>query len=430
MKHEIEHLLLSAFQMCVQNALIYSTWLLSVFQICLQTVPWIQCTQCLLTITMVITTRNLKYVEQKSEIMNFQTWSGSQNFSFNLILEFLELADVVEILTIVHSSRIAFVPSSMILSNILQKSLLSSSSDIPFYSITREMRPTLMMISKDKTLTLITMFKVYKFIKETVTNEFKPNVEITVNNRICTWNYTKEDKVGLNFKINFASAQCSDGDCNQIVLWHCSVCISPCSECLSHVRMCEICGENACTSCLLTDELNVYCRDCGYRCVGCDEVFIEDEDPKVICEGSHYGQSCPSAGRPYCSDCAWPDHVNGPYIACQGSRYGQSCQFAPALYCLHCILSCSWCSWKACMDCNCIMICETCKEQCCIKCRPIGKCNGCNRMTCFNCKPLMFCEEVRKTLRAISSMVRLFAHKPLSFSVVLFLHLHPLVSLF
>jgi hypothetical protein len=73
---------------------------------------------------------------------------------------------------------------------------------------------------------------------------------------------------------------------------------------------------------LLTDDM---CKDCTFRCVGCNEVFIEDEDPKVICEGSQYGQSCQSAARPYCSDCAWPED-GSPFRKYEGSLYGQFCQ--------------------------------------------------------------------------------------------------------
>jgi hypothetical protein len=103
---------------------------------------------------MVITTRNLKDVEQKLkyEMSACQIWSKAQNFSFNVILNFLELADVVKILTIVHRSRVRFAPSSMMLSKILQKALHSSLSDNPFSCVAREMRLTSHLISKDKTV--------------------------------------------------------------------------------------------------------------------------------------------------------------------------------------------------------------------------------------------------------------------------------------
>jgi hypothetical protein len=68
---------------------------------------------------MAITTQSINDVKQKPEISEFQIWCGAQNFSFNLIFEFLELADVVKLLTIVHSSQPKFNPSSTLLGEIL-----------------------------------------------------------------------------------------------------------------------------------------------------------------------------------------------------------------------------------------------------------------------------------------------------------------------
>jgi hypothetical protein len=372
----------------------FHIWLLSVTKNCFQSIPWIQCTQLLLTIIMAVTTQNLEDVEQKCEdveqkceMSDFKTWSEAQNFSFNLILEFLDLTEVVKLLTIVHVSQQKFVPSSTLLSEILRKALRSSLSGIPFYSRDREKRPTLLMTSKDKTLSLNTICQLFNLIKKTIRNECELGFCIakfefffqciTTRNDLCIiWNHEMreegKDEEDLHFKMIFASSQCSDRECNQIVLWHCSICENPCSECLDHVTICELCLENACTDCLVNDNL---CKDCGFICVGCGGLFIVEDDLKFICEGSECGRSCPSAVGPYCSDCAWPEDDPVPHIS------------------LCCI-----CCQMACTKCDIIMWCETCKDQYCYDCMPLSICYVCDRMICDTCEPMILhCEQVRST---------------------------------
>jgi hypothetical protein len=375
-------LLLTAFHICVQIALTDSMWLLLVFQICFQSMPWMHCIRLLLTIMMAITTRNKIDVEQMFEISEFQAWCGAQNFSFNLILEFLELADVVKLLTIVHSSQPKFIPTSTLLSEILRKALLFSLLAIPFYSIDRKKRPTLLMISKDKTLTLHTMHQLYDFIKESISSEYEPCIAkfdsffqcITSHDELCTiWSHAgqgeDEWRDGLSFKMIFASSQCSDRECNQIVLWHCGICESPCSECAIHVTLCDFCYETACTDCLVTDNL---CKDCGFICVECEGLFIAEEVIKFICEGSECGCSCPIAAGPYCSSCAWPEDRPVPHIS-----------------------FCCRCCRMACMECDIIMWCETCKDQYCYECMPPYVCYVCTRMICDICEPtILHCKQV------------------------------------
>jgi hypothetical protein len=90
---------------------------------------------------------------------NFQRMCGAHNFAVNVILEFLELVEIVKILTIVHRNRLNFIPSPALLENILLKALSFSSSSITFCSDNqnKETKLNLLMISEEKTLTLHTL---------------------------------------------------------------------------------------------------------------------------------------------------------------------------------------------------------------------------------------------------------------------------------
>jgi hypothetical protein len=158
---------------------------------------------------------------------------------------------MVKILTIVHRRGLKFVPSPALQSEIVQKALLSTSSGIPFCS-------TAMIISEKKTLTLQKIPKLYDFIKESVKSEFEQHIGITVTDNTfkiyqsCTFvSAVEEDRAErLRFKVIFASSQCSDEECNKIVLWRCFVCKNPnSSDDLQYVSTAtEKCARIACST--------------------------------------------------------------------------------------------------------------------------------------------------------------------------------------
>jgi hypothetical protein len=114
--------------------------------------------------------------------------SGAQNFVFNVILEFLKLQDIVKILTIVRTNQGRIFPSALLLEEILQKALLPSSLDIFFQ------HPTLLLLSEDKTVPLQTLRKLYHNIKS-IKSEFEPCVDITINDRVCSfWTHVEQEK--------------------------------------------------------------------------------------------------------------------------------------------------------------------------------------------------------------------------------------------
>jgi hypothetical protein len=275
--------------------------------------------------------------EDEYEKPHLQKWSKAQNFAINIILEFLELKDVVKILTVVYTSQLKFVPSALLLNEILQKAVLYSCADIPIPFMESE-TSILLMIGVNKTLTTHTMLKLYNIIKDLIDSELVPCTAITVNDRECTfWEHgEEEEEEELSFKITFASSQCSDRRCDQIVLWHCCVCDSPCSECYKHGTTCAYCDEGACMGCLLTEDM---CKKCGFVCVDCEDVIFQGDDEQMICQGSRFNQSCPYAIGPYCFGCVWPE--GGP--------------------------------------------------------PKVSICNECDRMTCDNCNMVMYCEQVRGT---------------------------------
>jgi hypothetical protein len=92
--------------------------------------------------------------ENVHEKSKFEIWFKEHNFAFSVILEFLKLKDIVKILTINHTSRLKFAPSPTLLSEIIQKSLMSSSAGIPFHSTAKNTLLPLLMISENKTLTM------------------------------------------------------------------------------------------------------------------------------------------------------------------------------------------------------------------------------------------------------------------------------------
>jgi hypothetical protein len=240
-------------------------------------------------------------MDGKFEMAAFEKWSGAQDFAFSVILEFLKLQDIVKILTIVHRSGLKFVPSPALLSEIVLKALLRHLPSVTSlgYQIKFEHLPSAMIISEKKTLTLQTIPKLYDFIKGSVMSEFEQHIGITVNDSTCVFmNAVEEDRAeGLRFKVIFECSQCSDEECNMIVLWHCSICEYPNSECSEHVTTCEYCEGEICKDCLLYEDI---CKDCGFICSECGDVFVErDVSDKIICEGSICGGS-----GPYCLDCA------------------------------------------------------------------------------------------------------------------------------
>jgi hypothetical protein len=218
-----------------------------------------------------LTLKVVQIGNRQNKMSMFELICRVHNFAVNVMLGYLNLIDIVKILTILRRNRLKFVPSATFLIEILQKSILNS---IYFSnnSHDREIDPTLSMIGEDKTLTLQMLPMLHYYIKRSTQMEHEPCKTITFSKRICTiWNH--EEEKGLSFKLNFPSLQCSDQDCNQIVLWYCDVCESLCSECLRHSKTCEYCDEEACKDCFLTPNM---CKKCSYICSGCKNLFIDN----------------------------------------------------------------------------------------------------------------------------------------------------------
>jgi hypothetical protein len=241
---------------------------------------------------------------------------AAQSFAISIILEFLELNEILRILIIVNKRRLKFVPSPGLLDEILQQAIRFSSAaerqegeyhTFPSSTQDRETKPTLLIISEDKTLTLHTMRNLYDFIKMSIKSECEPCCwinSITVIDKTCTfWNYGNHVE-RLSFKVIFSSsAQCSDQNCNGIVLWHCDVCKNPCSECLAHVTLCEICDKGTCKDCIVAEDL---CKNCSFFCSNCDDLIPHAPYGSYVCEGPDDGP-CPYS-LPYCNNC---DHLPG-----------------------------------------------------------------------------------------------------------------------
>jgi hypothetical protein len=215
----------------------------------------------------------------------------------------------------------------------------------------------------------------------------------TYHDKICTiWNHEEEE--GLSFKVNFPSSQCSDRECNQIVLWDCCVCWTPCSECFTHVTYCEYCEKRTCKECLVTESL---CKECSYRCAGCENLFIELNEPRVVCQGLKCDGSCQFSTKPYCSNCAFSEDEDGPNIR-----------------------ACDKCNRMACVDCEDISGCEICFGRFCSECNHVDLCKVCNKFSCDECNPVYGCVQVKENLLTSKLLDFSFLYPP-SFLILSFL---------
>jgi hypothetical protein len=107
------------------------------------------------------------------------------------------------------------------------------------------------------------------------------------------------------------------------------------------------------------------CKSCGFNCIECEGLFIDEETVSLICEGCELipsSESCPAAVGPYCPGCVW----------IEGSR--------PK------ILGCVNCFRVACRECACVIGTQICKKKIC------SGCIVCKQMACFDCN----LEEVKR----------------------------------
>jgi hypothetical protein len=288
-------------------------------------------------------------------------------FGLDLILQFLNLLEIRKILIMFNRSRPKFVPTPTLLREILKKALLSCSRGILVeqpHSQARVIMPTLLLTNEEKTLTLQTMRRLYGFIRNSITSECQLCSLITVKDKVCTFTNNAGEDRELSFKVLLASSQCSDTDCNQIVLWDCCVCKKPCSECLLQVTTCDTCEGKACTDCFQTDGA---CKNCHFNCDQCAGIFPLNE--KVFCE------ACSNPEGPFCLDCAPQD----------SNEYD--------------IYYCNKCYQMACVCCVGIITCGICDLRFCNDCNTIYECIKCCSFTCFECKPVnLYKEQVTETL--------------------------------
>jgi hypothetical protein len=158
------------------------------------------------TVMIAIPDGNFNNVEAECKMPGSKIWRGTRNFGS------------------LHRNQPTFVPLSTLITEILHKTLLSSSlygqtRNMPsLHGQTMGMMSILKMISEDKMLTLQTMRMIYDFVKRSVKGKCEPSNAITIQDKVGTFWYGTESGRELSSKVNFASSQCSDQNCDKIVL--------------------------------------------------------------------------------------------------------------------------------------------------------------------------------------------------------------------
>ena len=195
---------------------------------------------------------------------------GSPHFAWNNIFEYLTLNDVVSASTVFSQS--SFVPTKAHLEETLRRALrlpliaqrLSRRETIiPFHpNVTM---PTLFFgrtnsptddIVPEIALTSDTLRSIYMLVKDHVARDCLPTPfvsslptevlapvaavqgaasSIVLNGDKCTFrrHTTAADRGRQSVQVAFPACSCHTNECNRIVLWDCSVCKNPCTDCTS-----------------------------------------------------------------------------------------------------------------------------------------------------------------------------------------------------
>ena len=332
--------------------------------------------------------------KKKTKLLHAAARSGSQNFVWNNILEFLTLPDVVKVLTILRKYKPSFMASSKLLSEVIHLSMLRRkikvrAGDGQVSFSTSSGTGDVMMDTK---LTKDSLKRLYKFAKLGIKSECQPSKTAQIHDNLCTFSHrTKKDRNTERWmKIELPVNQCSEDGCDRIVLWNCRTCNSLSSECREHVHTCDWCDRTICADCSVDECL---CTDCGFCCVNCGEHCVAEHDPSFTCQGPRRGIPCPYVLGPMCGDCANEDDMNN-------------------------ISECVDCGRQACASCETMFYCDGCQSMSCKECGPHDEddedddeddyvCYECDEISPF----VMYCYQVSTLLYSyllVSSTSHLF----------------------
>ena len=194
--------------------------------------------------------------------------SGGENFAFNNLLEFLNLKETVHLLILLRKGDPSFVPTPAVLQELVDLSLhqrQQEDSDM-HPSITFRPMETMPTLSYgvnstegvDKKLTIRTLRCLYDLARHIECEYQQPSINVEVRDgKLCMisspvdiWQAT----------IGFPCSPCSNDECNQIVLWDCSLCKNVCTDCMACATVCFECEERVCNGCFLAQGDLTLCK--------------------------------------------------------------------------------------------------------------------------------------------------------------------------
>ena len=186
--------------------------------------------------------------------------SGGENFAFNNLLEFLNLKEIVRLLVLLRKCEPSFVPTPAVLQELVDLSLRQRQQEDSDMHPSITFRPTETMptlsygstAGVEKKLTMRTLRCLYYLVRHIECEYQQQSINIEVRDgKLCMIS----GPVGIwQAKIGFPCSPCSNDECNQIVLWDCSMCKNVCTDCMACATVCEVCEERVCNGCFLTDD--------------------------------------------------------------------------------------------------------------------------------------------------------------------------------
>ena len=183
---------------------------------------------------------------------------GAEHFAWNNILEYLTLKDVVSVLAIF--SQPSFVPTRALLEDTIRRALrgtiITFRPNVTMASLSFGMiNSTTGDIVSEITLTSGMLQSINTLVKSHCAHECVPtpyvsptqaaaltpavaaasSVSIVMNGNMCVFrrHASAADRDRRSVQIAFPACSCQANECNRIVLWDCSVCKNPCTECTS-----------------------------------------------------------------------------------------------------------------------------------------------------------------------------------------------------
>jgi hypothetical protein len=227
------------------------------------------------------------------------------DFGLNNIFGFLRMVDIMRFLTICNKNQLEFIPTKLLLVEILKKALQTQLLEnrlgfddlhdtiyenwiIRFLSWPDELLIDMVaMTSDDNTMSIIKFKIVYDFIRNSLKIELHLTDLITFNDGICTilndsfhpfiklllsckkCTYNECVKCWLcssdNESEDSSSNHCNHENCNTLVLWHCPVCKCYPHYCIDDSWTCELCERAVCRHCFIksSESSDFLCTECG-----------------------------------------------------------------------------------------------------------------------------------------------------------------------